>query len=97
MHAAAMGVVQFSGSRSGYGLVIILDHGKGLTTYYAHCSKLLCQIGTEVNRGQIIALIGSSGRVTGSHLHFETRKFGKTFDPFLILPKLKSMKQLNSG
>ena len=93
VHAAARGIVQYSGERSGYGLVIILDHGGGLTTYYAHCSKLLCKMGAKVDRGQVIALIGSTGRVTGSHLHFETRKFGRAFDPFAILPKLKPVSQ----
>ncbi len=67
-----------------------IDHGRGLTTYYAHCSHLLARTGERVNRGQVVALMGKTGRVTGSHLHFETRKHGRPFDPFLLLPKLRS-------
>lgn len=89
VHAAGAGEVVFSGERSGYGLLMIIDHGRGLTTYYGHCSRLLCKRGVRVNRGDIIARIGSTGRSTGSHLHFEARKHGRSFDPVLLLPKLK--------
>lgn len=91
IHAAGAGKVIFSGRRSGYGLLLIIDHSKGLTTYYGHCSRLLLQRGDRVNRGQVIALMGASGRTTGSHLHFETRKHGRHFDPFLLMPKLRKL------
>ena len=91
IHAAGAGKVIFSGRRSGYGFLLIIDHSKGLTTYYGHCSRLLLQRGDRVNRGQVIALMGASGRTTGSHLHFETRKHGRHFDPFLLMPKLRKL------
>ncbi len=91
IYAAGEGEVVFSGTRSGYGLLLIIDHGKGLNTYYGHCSKLLRSRGERVDRGSVIALIGSTGRSTGSHLHFETRKHGQPFDPALILPRLKKI------
>ena len=91
IHAAGAGRVSFSGRRSGYGLLLIIDHSNGLTTYYAHCSRLLLRQGDRVNRGQVIALMGNTGRTTGSHLHFETRKHGRHFDPFLLLPKLRKL------
>ncbi|MFC1614331.1 M23 family metallopeptidase [Gemmatimonadota bacterium] len=90
IHAAGAGKVVFGGKRGGYGVLLIIDHGRGLTTYYGHCSQLLVRTGDKVRRGQVVALIGKSGRVTGSHLHFETRKHGRPFDPFLLLPKLRA-------
>ena len=90
VHAAGTGEVIFGGNRGGYGLLLIIDHGRGLTSYYGHCSRLLVQTGDRVRRGQIVALIGRTGRVTGSHLHFETRKHGRPFDPFLLLPELRA-------
>ena len=80
-----------SGRRSGYGLLLIIDHSKGLTTYYGHCSRLLLQQGDRVSRGEVVALMGVSGRTTGSHLHFETRKHGRHFDPFLLMPELRKL------
>jgi len=91
IHAAGVGKVIFSGRRSGYGHLLIIDHSKGLTTYYGHCSRLFLQRGDRVKRGQVIALMGASGRTTGSHLHFETRKHGRHFDPFLLMPKLRKL------
>ncbi len=91
IHAAGAGKVIFSGRRSGYGRLLIIDHSKGLTTYYGHCSRLLLLRGDRVKRGQVIALMGASGRTTGSHLHFETRKHGRHFDPFLLMPKLRKL------
>ncbi|HLA39357.1 MAG TPA: M23 family metallopeptidase, partial [Candidatus Glassbacteria bacterium] len=91
IHAAGAGQVVYSGERAGYGLLIVIDHGRGLTTYYGHCARLLRKQANRVKRGEVIALIGASGRVTGSHLHFEIRKHGQPFDPLLILPKLKSI------
>ncbi len=89
IYAAGAGKIVFSGQRSGFGLLMIIDHGKGLNSYYGHCSRLLRSRGDNVDRGAVVALIGSTGRSTGSHLHFETRKHGQPFDPVLILPRLK--------
>lgn len=72
--AAASGTISYSGTMSGYGNLIIINHGNGITTYYGHCSKLYKQKGETVKAGDVIAAVGSTGNSTGSHLHFEIRK-----------------------
>ncbi|PAB58492.1 peptidoglycan DD-metalloendopeptidase family protein [Anaeromicrobium sediminis] len=72
--AADGGKVTFSGWKSGYGYLVIIDHGSNTVTYYAHNSKLLVKKGQKVFKGQKIALVGSTGRSTGPHVHFEVRK-----------------------
>lgn len=79
--AVADGKVILSGTESGYGNLIILDHGNSVTTYYGHCSKLLVQNGAEVKAGDIIAKVGSTGNSTGNHLHFEIRIDGSYVNP----------------
>ena len=83
--AAADGVVVFSDWHSGYGLKVVVDHGDGLSTLYAHCSKSLVSVGDVVLKGQPVALIGSTGRVTGPHLHFGVVKNGVEVNPELYL------------
>ena len=68
---------------SGYGLTLILDHGGGVTTLYAHCSQILVGVGEEVTAGQTVALAGHSGRATGPHLHFEVEIDGIRYNPEL--------------
>lgn len=85
--AVADGKVKFSGEKSGYGNLIILDHGNGITTYYGHCSKLYVKSGEEVKAGDKIAAVGSTGNSTGPHLHFEIRKNGVYVNPQKYLYK----------
>jgi murein DD-endopeptidase MepM/ murein hydrolase activator NlpD len=79
--AVADGVVSWSGERGGYGTLVEINHGNGLTTRYGHNSKALVAVGDRVERGQVIALMGSSGRSTGPHLHFEVLQDGHPKDP----------------
>ena len=83
--APANGTVVHSGWMGGYGRTIVLSHSKGLTTLYGHCSKLLVRKGAKISRGQTIALVGSTGRSTGNHLHFEVRVGGKPRNPLQYL------------
>ena len=84
VHAVGDAKVGFAGKRRGFGNLIILDHGRGYQTYYAHLSKIGKGIkaGVPVARGDLIGLVGSTGRSTGPHLHFETRKDARYLDPF---------------
>ncbi|HHT85176.1 MAG TPA: peptidoglycan DD-metalloendopeptidase family protein [Firmicutes bacterium] len=79
--AAEDGTVIVATRDSGYGYYVVIDHGGGISTLYAHCSKLLVNKGDVVTRGQTIALVGSTGMSTGPHLHFEVRVNGATDDP----------------
>lgn len=79
--ASKSGVVVYSGWISGYGNTIILDHGGGVQTLYGHNSELLVGVGQTVNRGQTIALVGSTGMSTGPHIHWEIRINGQHIDP----------------
>lgn len=79
------GLVVFAGSAGSYGQMVELDHGGGLRTRYAHLSRLLVQAGDTVGQRQAIALMGSTGRSTGSHLHFEVRVNGRATDPAPLL------------
>ncbi len=78
---SADGKVVYSGTREGYGKTIIIDHGNGLATMYAHCSELLVEKDEKVLSGTQIAKIGKTGLATGSHLHFEVRKDGEAVNP----------------
>ena len=69
------------GPKSKYGLTVEVDHGKGFTTRYSHAEKLFVSVGDVVKKGQSIALVGSTGRSTGPHVHFEIYKNGRVVDP----------------
>ena len=79
--ACASGTVIYSGYKGSYGRMIVIDHGNGVQTYYAHCSKLYVSTGTYVNQGQTIASVGSTGNSTGPHLHLEIRVHGVAKNP----------------
>lgn len=79
--AVAAGVVTWAGDRYGYGNLVEIDHGDGLTTRYAHCKAVKVAVGDVVQKGQVVGLMGSTGRSTGPHVHFEVRRNGKTQNP----------------
>lgn len=78
---ASAGKVTFSGTATGYGNLIEIDHGSGMVTRYAHNAVNLVAAGEQIKAGQVIAIVGSTGRATGTHLHFEVRRDGKAVDP----------------
>jgi murein DD-endopeptidase MepM/ murein hydrolase activator NlpD len=85
IRAVRDGVVRSAGTRGGYGKAVIVDHGDGLQTLYAHCDSIAVKPGTEVKAGQPIATVGDTGRTTGPHLHFEVRLEGAAVNPEGIL------------
>ena len=87
IYASAAGKVVFSGEKSGYGFLIVIQHPDGSFTIYAHNLKNLVQEGGTVKQGEKIALVGQTGKATGPHLHFEIRLQSKAVDPLLYLPK----------
>jgi len=79
--ATGNGTVTFSGWRQGYGETVEVDHGFGYKTRYAHCYKLVARKGQRVKRGDVIALVGNTGKSTGPHVHYEVHYNGKPIDP----------------
>ena len=79
--APADGVVRFASNRSGYGLMVAIDHGNGITTWFAHLGSVKVSNGQSVKRGQTIATVGTSGRATAPHAHYEVHASGKAVDP----------------
>jgi murein DD-endopeptidase MepM/ murein hydrolase activator NlpD len=84
-HAAASGTVIYAGWLGGYGNLVVVDHGNGLSTAYAHASSILVSVGQSVSQGQTVSLVGSTGHSTGPHLHFEVRVNGVAVDPLPYL------------
>lgn len=87
VHVTADGVVASAGWSGGYGKLVVVDHGNGIETYYAHLSQFLVVSGEEVRRGQVIALSGGTGRATGPHIHYEVRVAGTPVNPYKYLAK----------
>jgi len=85
IYAAASGTVIAAGKNGGYGYMIDIDHGNGLVTRYAHCSKILVRKGQKVKVGEKIAEVGDTGVTTGPHLHFEIRLNDKAIDPVVFI------------
>ena len=79
--AAASGTVIYAGYKGSYGKMVVIDHGNGVQTYYAHCSKIKVGSGTYVDQGDVIATVGSTGNSTGPHLHLEVRVKGVAKNP----------------
>ena len=88
IYAAAPGKVTFTGYRGSLGNLVIIDHGYGYETYYAHLSDFVVNVGDRVERGQVIAHMGSSGRTTGTHLHYEVHYMGSPVNPANYLKQL---------
>jgi murein DD-endopeptidase MepM/ murein hydrolase activator NlpD len=81
VNSTANGVVTFAGYKGGYGNLIILSHGNGMQTLYGHLSKILVKQGQTIGSGQIIGKVGSTGRSTGPHLHYEIHQNGRAINP----------------
>lgn len=88
--ASANGTATFVGYRSNFGLCLEIDHGYGIQTRYAHCSMIKVEPGQSVTRGQVVALVGQTGRATGPHLHYEVLVNGKPVDPqdYILLARM---------
>jgi len=83
--ASGSGIVTYSGYNGGYGRMVIISHGHGYTSVYAHNSQNLVEVGDRVEKGDLIAKMGRTGRATGTHLHFEVRIHGEPVDPLTVL------------
>jgi murein DD-endopeptidase MepM/ murein hydrolase activator NlpD len=82
VRATADGVVVFSGWDGGYGRLVIIDHGADVHTYYAHLSRFYAQMGRVVRRGEVLGEVGSTGRATAPHLHYEVRIRDRAVNPY---------------
>jgi murein DD-endopeptidase MepM/ murein hydrolase activator NlpD len=87
VRAAADGIVEFRGWSSGYGQMVVVDHGGGMETYYAHLSRISVVEGQEVRQGDHVGAVGSTGRSTGAHLHYEVRRGGAPVNPYHYLAR----------
>jgi murein DD-endopeptidase MepM/ murein hydrolase activator NlpD len=85
VHAMAPGTVAFAGTQSGYGRVVMIDHGGGVRTVYAHLSEIRVEKGQELHGRPVIGLAGSSGSSTAPHVHFEILRHGNAEDPVPLL------------
>ncbi len=81
VRSSADGVVLYAGIMNGYGRVVIIDHSNGFQTYYAHLSRFAIVSGQEIRRGELIGAVGTSGRTTAPHLHYEVRRYGNPQNP----------------
>ncbi|PSM18067.1 M23 family metallopeptidase [Nitratireductor sp. StC3] len=93
VRAAGAGVVVKAGWNGGYGRMVEIDHGDGLTTRYAHMSKLLVRKGEKIESGAVVGKVGSSGRSTGPHLHYEVRRKGSAINPLRMIKAGKKIRQ----
>lgn len=91
VRASGAGTVVTAGWNGGYGRMVEIDHGKGLTTRYAHMSKILVAVGDKIEAGDIVGRVGSTGRSTGPHLHYEVRRDGKPLNPLTFIKAGKAI------
>jgi murein DD-endopeptidase MepM/ murein hydrolase activator NlpD len=87
IHVTADGIVEFADMYSGYGRLVMVNHGGGCETWYAHMSKFYVHTGQEVRRGELLGAVGTSGRVTAPHLHYEVHVNGRPMNPYQYLAK----------
>jgi murein DD-endopeptidase MepM/ murein hydrolase activator NlpD len=85
VHAAGPGTIAWAGWQNGYGNLVVIDHGGGISTAYGHNSRLAVHVGQSVERGDVISYVGSTGHSTGPHIHFEVRINGEAVDPTAYL------------
>jgi murein DD-endopeptidase MepM/ murein hydrolase activator NlpD len=93
IRATADGIVIFAEMENGYGRLIKVSHGNGVQTYYAHLSRFYVQAGQDVRRGEVIGAVGTSGRVTAPHLHYEVRLGGAPVNPYRFLANTSVFQQ----
>ena len=91
VHVTGDGVIESAGWSGRYGKLVVVDHGNGLETYYAHLSEMMVLPGQEVRRGQVIALSGGTGHVTGPHVHYEVRLSGTPVNPYRFMTKASTV------
>jgi murein DD-endopeptidase MepM/ murein hydrolase activator NlpD len=94
VRAAGQGTVVSAGWNGGYGRMVEIDHGDGLTTRYAHLSKISVKEGDVIERGGVVGKVGSSGRSTGAHLHYEIRRNGTAINPLRFIKAGRKIAQL---
>lgn len=87
--AAADGTVTFAGTRSGYGLVVEIDHGGGVGSVYGHMREISVAQGDVLKQGDIIGAVGATGNASTPHLHYEVLIDGESYDPWLFLPAIQ--------
>ena len=85
--STAAGIITWAGERHGYGLLVEIDHGDGIVTRYGHNNALSVSVGDVVTKGQPIAIMGSTGRSTGAHVHYEVIRHGQQIDPLPYVTK----------
>jgi murein DD-endopeptidase MepM/ murein hydrolase activator NlpD len=94
VHAAADGIVGRAQYDGGYGRMVVIDHGNGMQSWYAHLSRFEVVPGQEIRRGQVVGFSGASGRVTSPHLHFEVRMGGSPVNPYRYLTQSLMLQQV---
>jgi murein DD-endopeptidase MepM/ murein hydrolase activator NlpD len=93
IRATADGIVVFAEMENGFGRLVRINHGNGVETYYAHLSRFYVQAGQDIRRGELIGAVGTSGRVTAPHLHYEVRLGGVAVNPYRYLAKTSLFQQ----